>query len=144
MHKFNRNSNKKSRFKFFELLGLFCFLFLLFAFSFKNQTFNFSKQKIENDLSFLKSQHSTYIHSSATNAVHQSEALYDICLEEESEFENESVEEEPTIGFSTKTLSRLFNFYISRSSFANFSHCLQKRVVLPFFILHHSWKIPSV
>ncbi|GAB3505958.1 hypothetical protein GCM10027442_09690 [Emticicia fontis] len=35
-----------------------------------------------------------------------------------------------------------FNYNFLESSFINFNLSLQKRITIPFFLLHHSWKIP--
>lgn len=37
-----------------------------------------------------------------------------------------------------------FNYNFLESSFVNFNLSLQKRITIPFFLLHHSWKIPFV
>lgn len=37
-----------------------------------------------------------------------------------------------------------FNYNFLESSFINFNLSLQKRITIPFFLLHHSWKIPFI
>jgi hypothetical protein len=37
-----------------------------------------------------------------------------------------------------------FNYSFLESSYVSFNLSLQKRITIPFFLLHHSWKIPFI
>lgn len=127
----------------FTVLRIFCGFFLITSIFVKGSTFYFEKTEIKSP-SFKANQQNT------NNSVFhdwRSSLPYDFLLilsfAEESEPTNESTGEKTVESdFPLHTLS--FNHSFSESSFAIFNLSIQKRIHIPFFLLHHSWKIPSV
>jgi hypothetical protein len=125
----------------FQLFGMVCGLFLISSIFVKGSSSNTENEKLNSSF-FKASQQNT------TNRLFQdwdSTLPYDFLLilsaEEESDPTDESTEEKAIESGFPLHISR-FNYNFLESSFVSFNLSLQKRITIPFFLLHHSWKIP--
>jgi hypothetical protein len=122
-----------------KILWIFCGLFLITSIFVKGSSAD--SEKIQG-FSFSTSQHNT------TNSVSQDwetnfpcDFLSILIAEEEVDPTDESTGDE-TIESAFPLHIFHFNYNFLESSFINFNLSLQKRISIPFFLLHHSWKIP--
>lgn len=141
----NKNIDINRRFNIFELPSLFCILLIgFFVFSQKHNS-SYGIQKAET-YSIVSNQHNADFAflspASPATSDYLPNYLFFSSLEEESKFED-SEEETLAIGHSLQ-LATFFNYNVLLVSFSRFSEFLQKRTIVPYFILHHSLKIPSL
>ena len=127
----------------FQLLWIACGLFFITSIFVKGGNYNSENEKISS--SFFKANQQTSQNNFFQDwrSPLQNNLLSIFFSEEESEPTDESTED--------KSIESDFSLYIPflkynflKSSFANFNLSLQKRITIPFFLLHHSWKIPSI
>lgn len=133
----NRNNKISPQFKFPELFGVICVLFFTTFLIFESkevgsQIFNSNLKSTQNK------------HFQGSKSSNQANILFAFDSIEESEPTDESSEDEIIEGGFQLYLTPEFLHNNLKCSFANFSQSLQKRTTIPFFLLHHSWKIPSV
>lgn len=121
-------------------MWIFCGLFLLTSIFVKGSSFKVEKEEIKSS-SFKSTQQHTngYVFQDCSSTL-----PFDFLsiFNSESEPTDESTEEE-TIE-SDFYLIHYFKHNFLKSSFANFNLSLQKRTTIPFFLLHHSLKIPFI
>ena len=136
----NRNSRISQPFRLF---GMVCSLFLITSIFVKGSSSNAENEKTNS--SFFKA-----YQENNQNIIFQdweSTLPYDflsiLSAEEEVDPTDESTEEDVVENGFPLYISR-FNYSLLESSFINFSLSLQKRITIPFFLLHHSWKIPFI
>ncbi|RYU95203.1 hypothetical protein [Emticicia agri] len=125
----------------FQLFGMVCGLFLITSIFVEGSSYTSENERI-NSSSFSTS------HEHTGNIIFQdweSTLPYDflsiLSAGEEVDSSDESSEDDSTESGFPLHISR-FNFNFLESSFINFNLSLQKRITIPFFLLHHSWKIP--
>ncbi len=124
--------------------GSFCILLLSISTLLGNNSLKPEKQRI-NSYGYKVNQHNThnkFIQSS--RSIHQLISLLALELLEESETNDENTEDDIVESCFQLRASISFDYTILESSFANFNLSLQKRTSIPLFLLHHSWRIPSV
>jgi len=126
-----------------QLFWIFCGLFLLTSIFVKGSNYNFEKEKITS--SFFKGN----LHNT-NNTVFQdwrsnlpNDFLYLFSSVEETEPTDENTKED-TIENDFPLHLPSFNHNFLKSSFASFNLSFQRRITIPFFLLHHSWKIPFI
>ncbi|MBA4850292.1 hypothetical protein [Emticicia sp. BO119] len=134
----NRNIGMGQPYKMF---GIFCGLFLITSIFVKGSTSNAENEK--RNSFFLKANQQT-----TNNIIFQdweSTIPYDflsiLSSGEEVDPTDETTEEKTSESGFPLLISRFYYDFIE-SSFINFNLSLQKRITIPFFLLHHSWKIP--
>ena len=127
----------------FKVLGILCGVFFISSIFVKGSSFN-AENEILKSSSFSASQH----HSA--NIIFQdweSTLPYDflsiLSVGEEVDPTDESTGDDSVESGFPLHISR-FNYNFVESSFINFNLSLQKRIRIPFFLLHHSWKIPFI
>jgi hypothetical protein len=132
------------QFKFIELLLIFNILLLITSIFSKGTDFKFEKEKV-NSCSVHVNQsnlQNKLFQVSRTN--HEYNLLLLFISAEVSETNDDDQNDKKVIESGTPLfLLPSFNYSKSISSFANFSLSLQKRINIPLFLLHQSWKIPS-
>ncbi len=127
----------------FLLFGMVCGLFLITSIFVKGSSSNAENEKLS--ISFIKANQ-----LNAQNIIFQDwesttpcDFLSILSVEEEVDPTDESTDDD-----TTESAFPLHIFYLNynflESSFINFSLSLQKRITIPFFLLHHSWKIPFI
>lgn len=132
----NTNIKISQRFRFYESSWVFCVLLLTISIlSTKGvNTFFTITSQYNADNAFIQ----------ASKRAHQSTFLFAFELVEEVETSDENIKGHTTEGAYLLYTSTYFSHPILKSSFANFTLSLQKRISIPLFLLHHSWRIPSV
>lgn len=137
MKSMNKNMRTIRAFKFHELLWVFCVLFsTTFVFLGSNK-FKSEVQK-SNRYGFNVNQDNTpdkLIQSSRPARLHSS--LLEFELVEESE-----PTDDDTVAGDYPVSPTPFGHVVLKASFEIFGLSLQKRTLIPLFLLHHSWKIP--
>jgi competence protein ComGC len=137
-----KNIRTNRQFKFIELLLIFNIFLLITSIFSKGIDFKSEKEK------------SCSIHINQNNLQnkvfqvsrinHESNLLLLFISAEVSETNDDDQNEKKVIESGTPLfLLPSFNYSKSISSFANFSLSLKKRINIPLFLLHQSWKIPS-
>lgn len=145
----SKNITPSQTFKFHEWPWIFCILLLSISTLLGNNSLKPEKQRI-NSYGYKVNQHNThnkFIQSS--RPIHQFNPLLVLELLEESETNDENTEDDIVESCFQLRASISFDYTILESSFlessfANFNLSLQKRTAIPLFLLHHSWRIPSV
>jgi len=138
-----RNIRTNQQFKFNELLLIFNILLLITSIFSKGIDFKFEKEKANSCNIHVNQSNiqNKLFQVSSTN--HEYKFLLIFFSPEVSETNDDDQNEKKVIESGTPLFllpSLKYNTLIS--SFANFSLSLQKRINIPFFLLHHSWKIP--
>ena len=125
----------------FRLFGMVCGLFLVTSIFVKGSSSNTENERL--NISFIKANQLT-----SQSVIFQDwestipcDLLSVLSAEEEVDPTDESTGDDTTEGVFPLHIS-YFNYNFLESSFVNFSLSLQKRITIPFFLLHHSWKIP--
>jgi len=121
--------------------GMFCGVFLISAALIKGDNFNSDNERINS--SFFSSNQESSLNKffQESGATLPDNLLLIFSSIEESEPTDESGEEDAIEGhFPLHILS--FNHNFLKCSFVSFSLSFQKRITIPFFLLHHSLKIP--
>ena len=132
-----KNIKLNKAFKSNELLWIFCVLFSTASIFFGNNNFKFEKQQDSFGLTVNKSR--TH-HDLGTTRPTNPLSAFDFI--EESETTDDSNEDDIIEGhYSLNTLT-FFTYNIFENSSVSGSLSLSKRVFIPLFLLHHSWKIP--
>ena len=125
----------------FKVLGILCGLFFISSIFFQGSSFPAENERL-NDFSFSASQqHTTSIIFQDWESTLPYDFLSILSAGEEVDSSDEDSEDDSTESGFPLHISR-FNFNFLESSFINFNLSLQKRITIPFFLLHHSWKIP--
>ena len=133
----NKHIKLNQAFKSNELQWIFCVLFSTASVFLGNSNFKFEKQ--QDSLGLTVSKNHTHYHLGATRPTNPS-STFDFI--EESETADDSDEDDIIEGhYSPNTLIFLTQS-ISENSSVSGSLSLSKRVFIPLFLLHHSWKIP--
>lgn len=125
----------------FRLFGMVCGLFLITSIFVKGSSSNTENEKL--NTSFIK------VNQLNTQSIifqdWESTIPYDflsiLSAEEEVDPTDESTGDESSESTFPLHIS-YFNCNFLESSFVSFNLSLQKRITIPFFLLHHSWKIP--
>lgn len=132
-----KNIKLNKAFKSNELLWIFCVLFSTASIFFGNNNFKFEKQQDSFGLTVNKSR--THHDLGTTRPTNPLSAFDFIEESETTDYSNEDdiIEEH----YSLNTLT-FFTYNISKNSSVSGSLSLCKRVFIPLFLLHHSWKIP--
>ena len=137
-----RNIRVSGQFKFNELLLIFNNLLLIISIFLKGIDFKFEKENIDSFHVNQSNLQNKVFQVSRTN--HECNLLLLFISAEETETNDDDHNEKKVIESGTPLfLLPSFNHSILISSFANFSLSLQRRINIPFFLLHQSWKIPS-
>lgn len=138
MKTFNRNSTISWA---FLLLGMFCGLLLITSVFIKGNTLNSGDERISNSFFASNQENSLNKLFQEPGATLPDNILLIFGSIEESEQTDDTAGED-TINSSLPlhTLSLSHNFF--KSSFVSFSLSFHKRITIPFFLLHHSLKIP--
>ena len=124
-------------FKSNELLWTFCILFSTASVFFGNNNFVFEKQYDSSGLTVNKTR--TH-HDLGTTCPANSLSAFDFI--EESETTDDSNEDDIIEGHYSPDTLTFFTCNIPENSLVSGSLSLSKRVFIPLFLLHHSWKIP--
>jgi len=134
-----KNIKLSQVFKSNELLWIFCVLFLAASFFFGNNNFKFEKQ--QDSFGFTVNKSHTHYDLGTTRPTNPLSAFYFI-EESETTDTDDSNEDDIIEGhYSSNTLTFLTH-NISKNSSVSGSLSPSKRVFIPLFLLHHSWKIP--
>lgn len=137
MNLLNKNIKLNQAFKLNELLWIFCVLFSTASIFLGNNNFKSEKQQDSFSLTVNKSH--THYDLGTTRPTNPLSAFDFI---EESETTDDSDEDDLIEDhYSLNTLTFL-TYNNAKNSSVNGSLSLSKRVFIPLFILHHSWKIP--
>jgi len=136
----NRNSRISQPFRLF---GMVCGLFLITSIFVKGSSSNTGNENL--NISFIKANQ-----LDAQNIIFQDwestipcDFLSILSVEEEVDPTDESTGDDATeSAFPLRIF--YFNYNFLESSFVSFNLSLQKRITIPFFLLHHSWKIPFI
>ncbi len=137
MKTLNRNSRIS---KAFRLFGMVSCLFLICSVFVKGSSSNAENEKTNSYFFKADHQNSLNIIFQDWESTTPSDFL-SILSAEEVDPTDESTEEKAVESGFPLHISR-FNYNFLDSSFVNFNLSLQKRITIPFFLLHHSWKIP--
>lgn len=136
MNLLNKHIKLSKAFKSNELLWIFFVLFSTASIFLGSNNFKFEKQQDSFGLAVNKI-HTHY----DLGTTHPTNPLSAFDFIEESETTDDSNEDDIIEGhYSLNTLIFL-TYIISENSFVNYILSLRKRVFIPLFILHHSWKI---
>lgn len=139
-----RNIRTNQHFKFNELLLIFNILLLITSIFSKGTDFKFEKEKVNSCSVHVNQSNLQNKVFQVSRINHESNLLLLFISAEETETNDDDHNEKKVIEDDTSYFSQsTFNHSILISSFANFSLSLQKRIHIPFFLLHQSWKIPS-
>lgn len=124
-----------------KISGIFCSLFLIASIFVKGSSASYEHERLNS--SFVKA--SQYNNSSIIFQDWESTIPCDflsiLSVEEEVDPTDESTGDDTTESAFPLHIF-YFNYNFLESSFVNFNLSLQKRITIPFFLLHHSWKIP--
>ncbi len=131
-----KNIKLSKVFKSNELLWLFCVLFSTAFVFFGNNNSKFEKQQNR----FVTVNKSHTHHGLGTTRPVNSLSAFDFI--EESETTDDSNEDDIIEGHYSLNMLNFFTHSISGNSSVSGSLSLSKRVFIPLFLLHHSWKIP--
>ncbi len=126
-----------------QLLWIFCGLFLLTSIFVKGSNSTSEKEEITS-ATFKVNQHNnnnSFFQDWRSTLPYDFLSLFSAV--EESEPTDESTGEE-TVESDFSLHLPSFNHNFLKSSFANFNLSFQRRITIPFFLLHHSWKIPFI
>lgn len=137
MKTLNRNSRIS---KAFRLFGMVSCLFLISSIFVKGSSSNAENEKINSSFFKADQENSRNIIFQDWESTAPSDFLSIISAEEVDPTDESTEEKAVESGFPLH-ISR-FNYNFLDSSFINFNLSLQKRITIPFFLLHHSWKIP--
>lgn len=138
-----KNIRTNRQFKFIELLLIFNILLLITSIFSKGIDFKFEKQKVNSCSIHVNQSNIQNKLFQVSRVNHESNLLLLFISAEVSETNDDDQNEKKVIESGTSLfLLPSFNYSKSISSFANFSLSLQKRINIPFFLLHQSWKIP--
>ncbi|MES2794678.1 MAG: hypothetical protein V4683_01865 [Bacteroidota bacterium] len=132
----NRNIKISPKFKFFEFLGVFC------ALVFTTSLFLGNGYKAAIHQTNSNPSNTQNKHFQDSRSTSKANILFAFDSIEESEPTDESSEDEIIESGFSHYFTTIFLHNNLKSSFANFSQSLQKRTKIPFFLLHHSLKIP--
>jgi hypothetical protein len=139
-----RNIRVDKQFKFNKLLLIFNVLLLIISIFPIGIDLTFEKEKVNIDGSYLNQINPQNKVFQVSRINHESNLLLLFISAEETETNDDDHNEKKVIEDDTSYFSQsTFNHSILICSFANFSLSLQKRIHIPFFLLHQSWKIPS-
>ena len=137
----SKNIKTAQPFKFFEWLLAFCVLLSISSFSVENTGF---KSDTQQDSYSLKTSPGntpeTFIQNSGP--LRHTNALLEFELVEELEPTDDSTEDDSVESGYQTVIPTPLGFSTLDSSFEIFAVSLQKRTLIPLFLLHHSWKIP--
>ncbi len=127
----------------FQLLWVFCGLFLITSIFLKSSSFYSEKEEVKTSSFKVNQQHTnnSFFQDWESDLPYGFLSIFSSV--EESEPTDESTGEE-TIESDFPSNTSSFNHSFLKSSFANFNLSFQKRINIPFFLLHHSWKIPFI
>lgn len=140
----SKNITTSRTFKFYEWPWVFCILLISISTLLGNNSLKPAKQRI-NSYGYKVNQHNTHNNLiQNSRPIHQFNPLLVLELLEESETNDENTEDDIVESCFQLRASISFDYTILESSFANFNLSLQKRTSIPLFLLHHSWRIPSV
>jgi hypothetical protein len=138
-----RNIRTNQHFKFNELLLIFNILLLITSIFSKGTDFKFEKEKVNSCSVHVNQSNLQNKLFQVSRINHESNLLLLFISAEVSETNDDDQHEKKVIeSGSPLFLLPSFNHSTLISSFANFSLSLQKRINIPFFLLHQSWKIP--
>lgn len=135
------NRNIKLRLPF-KILWIFCGLFMLTSILVKGSNSNSEKEE-KISATFNANQENSnksFFQDSRPTIPYNFLSIFSSI--EESEPTDESTEENIESDFPLHLPA--FNHNFLKSSFASFNLSFQKRINIPFFLLHHSWKIPFI
>jgi hypothetical protein len=136
------NRNIKLRLPF-KILWIFCGLFMLTSILVKGSNSNPEKQE-KTSATFKVNQHhnnNSFFQDWRSTLPYNFLSIFSSAEESEPTDENTGEETDET-DFPLHLPA--FNHNFLKSSFANFNLSFQKRINIPFFLLHHSWKIPFI
>ena len=137
----SKNIKTAQPFKFFEWLLAFGILLSITSFSFENTDFESKNQQDSYRLKVSQENTpDTFIQNSGPTR--QADVLLEFELVEESETTDDSTEDDIVEGDCPVVIPTRFGFITLESSFQILALSLQKRTLIPLFLLHHSWKIP--
>ncbi|RFS17464.1 hypothetical protein [Emticicia sp. C21] len=125
----------------FRLFGMVCGLFLVTSIFVKGNSSNTGNERL--NISFIKANqlNSQSIIFQDWESTLPCDFLSILSAEEEVDPTDESTGDESSESDFPLHIS-YFNYNFVESSFVSFNLSLQKRITIPFFLLHHSWKIP--
>ena len=127
----------------FKVLAILCGLFVISSI-FVQGSNNTTENERLNSSSFRASQqHNGNIIFQDWESTLPYDFLSILSVGEEVDPTDESSGDDSTESGFPLHISR-FNYNFIESSFINFNLSLQKRIRIPFFLLHHSWKIPFI
>lgn len=124
-----------------KIFGIFCGLFLITSVFVKGSSSN--AEKIPGFSFYVNQDNIGNCISQDWEATLPYDFLSILSAGEEADPTDESTGDENTEGDFPLHIS-YFNYNFLESSFINFNLSLQKRITIPFFLLHHSWKIPFI
>ncbi len=134
----HKNIKINKAFKSNEWLWVLCVLFSTATVFLGNADFKFEKQQDSLSLTAHKS-----LSHQSLKATHATNPLSDFEFIEISEISDENNEDDFTEGDCLPNILTFSNYGFSKNSSTYFGLYLHKRVFIPLFLLHHSWKIPS-
>ncbi len=140
----NRNIKINGQFKFYELLCIFYILFSMNSLFVDGSDFRVEKENTNTCLTKVNQNdtHKKFFQATGVNLHHNFLLIFN--SEEKFEPSDETSEEKISEReFPLFTISS-FNYNTLLSSFANFSLSLQRRITIPFYLLHHSLKIQLI
>lgn len=127
----------------FRLFGMICCLFLITSIFVKGSSSNTENEKTNSSFFKADQENSQNIIFQDWESTLPYDFLSILTVEEEVDPTDESTGDDATE--STFPLRIFyFNYNFLESSFVSFNLSLQKRITIPFFLLHHSWKIPFI
>lgn len=133
----NKNTKIIQAFKFNELLWIFCVLFSTAFVIFGKTNVKFETQQV----SFGSTVNKSYTHYNlGTTCPTNPLSAFDFI--EESETTDDNNEDDIIEGHYSQNTLTFFTYNNAKNSSVSGRLSFSKRVFIPLFLLHHSWKIP--
>lgn len=126
-----------------RLFGMVCGLFLVTSIFVQGSSFTIENEKLNNSFFKANQQSANTRLFQGWGSTLPNDFLSILSVGEEADPTDESTEEKVAEGGFPLHIF-CFNYIFLESSFINFNLSLQKRITIPFFLLHHSWKIPFI
>lgn len=133
----NKNIEVSKAFKLRELLLVFCVLCSTASVFLGNTAIRFEKQ--QDSFSQTVNKKTTHCNWGTTRTTN---SLSDFDLIEESETTDDSNEDDSIEGYYSPNTQIFFTYNNAKNLSVSGSLSFSKRVFIPLFLLHHSWKIP--
>ena len=137
MNLLNKHIKLSQAFKSNELLWIFCVLFSTASIFFGNN--NFKPEKHQDSFGLTVNKSYTHYNLGTTRPTNPLSAFDFI---EESETTDDNNEDDIIEGHYSPNTLTFQPYNNAKNSSVSGSLSLSKRVFIPLFILHHSWKIP--